>query len=337
MQITSIRLKNVRRFVEPVEIAGIGPGLNVLSAPNEAGKSTFFDALHAAFFAGHRSWDRSLRALQPRAGGRPAGHRDLSRRGRRLAPAQDMEQDGQPPRGPAVARRRSGGPGRRGRTAAFRADRHARRRRPGGAVVGPAGTGRAGPGRRGAEGAAGDHGIRRGRGRGDDRRPADEGRVAGLRGVSRSAPDRHRPAEKGRRAGNRDRRGRTPRRPPRRADRAGRRAAGCARRPAPGARGTARASGSRGRGRPHPPAARGRGPAEEGARPCRADRTGAQPGRRTGGAARGSDRAHRAAGGGDPRTRRRAAGSCEISRSPPSRRKRTAMPRRPTATGPMRR
>lgn len=71
MQINSIRLQNVRRFVEPVEIAGIGPGLNVLSAPNEAGKSTFFDALHAAFFAGHRSWDKALRGLQPKAGGDP--------------------------------------------------------------------------------------------------------------------------------------------------------------------------------------------------------------------------------------------------------------------------
>ena len=45
MKIRSIRLENVRRFVAPVEIAGIGDGLNVLTTPNERGKSTFFDAL----------------------------------------------------------------------------------------------------------------------------------------------------------------------------------------------------------------------------------------------------------------------------------------------------
>ena len=35
MKIHAIRLENVRRFVDPVEIAGIGDGLNVLTAPNE--------------------------------------------------------------------------------------------------------------------------------------------------------------------------------------------------------------------------------------------------------------------------------------------------------------
>ena len=37
MKIRAIRLENVRRFVSPVEIAGIGDGLNVLTAPNERG------------------------------------------------------------------------------------------------------------------------------------------------------------------------------------------------------------------------------------------------------------------------------------------------------------
>ena len=45
MKIRAIRLENVRRFVEPVEITGVGDGLNVLTAPNERGKSTVFDAL----------------------------------------------------------------------------------------------------------------------------------------------------------------------------------------------------------------------------------------------------------------------------------------------------
>ena len=72
MKIRGIRLENVRRFVDPVEIAGIGDGLNVLTAPNERGKSTFFDALHAAIFKDRKSWDREIRALVPYVGGDPA-------------------------------------------------------------------------------------------------------------------------------------------------------------------------------------------------------------------------------------------------------------------------
>lgn len=71
MKLLSIRLQNVRRFTSPVEIGGIGPGLNVLSAPNESGKSTVFDALHALFFKDRKAWDKELRALQPHAGGDP--------------------------------------------------------------------------------------------------------------------------------------------------------------------------------------------------------------------------------------------------------------------------
>ena len=72
MKIRAIRLENVRRFVEPVEIVGIGDGVNVLTAPNERGKSTFFDALHAVFFKDRKSWDREIRGLVPYAGGDPS-------------------------------------------------------------------------------------------------------------------------------------------------------------------------------------------------------------------------------------------------------------------------
>ena len=72
MKIRAIRLQNVRRFVEPVEITDIGDGLNVLTAPNERGKSTFFDALHALFFKDRKSWDKEIRSLVPYAGGDPA-------------------------------------------------------------------------------------------------------------------------------------------------------------------------------------------------------------------------------------------------------------------------
>lgn len=72
MRILSVRLNNVRRFTQPVEIAGFTAGLNVLSAPNEQGKSTLFDALHALFFLDAKSWKRNeAAALAPHAGGDP--------------------------------------------------------------------------------------------------------------------------------------------------------------------------------------------------------------------------------------------------------------------------
>ena len=72
MKLRTIRLENVRRFVDPVEIGGIGDGLNVFSAPNEHGKSTVFDALHAVFFKPRTSWDREIRSLAPHVGGDPS-------------------------------------------------------------------------------------------------------------------------------------------------------------------------------------------------------------------------------------------------------------------------
>lgn len=72
MKLRTIRLENVRRFVDPVEIGGIGDGLNVFSAPNEHGKSTVFDAMHALFFKPRTSWDREIRSLAPHVGGDPS-------------------------------------------------------------------------------------------------------------------------------------------------------------------------------------------------------------------------------------------------------------------------
>lgn len=72
MQITAITLGQLRRFTDPVTITGLGPGLNVLSEPNEAGKSTLFDALYAVFFRSHRSFDKAVKALVPRVGGDPS-------------------------------------------------------------------------------------------------------------------------------------------------------------------------------------------------------------------------------------------------------------------------
>lgn len=81
MKIRAIRLENVRRFTDPVEITGIGTGLNVLAAPNEQGKSTIFDALHAVFFKDAKSWDKDIRALAPRAGGEPRVEVEIERDG----------------------------------------------------------------------------------------------------------------------------------------------------------------------------------------------------------------------------------------------------------------
>lgn len=71
MKLLSIDLADIRRFTTPVRIAGLGPGLNVLSAPNESGKSTLFDALQALFFQPHRSRGKEIMALKPHAGGAP--------------------------------------------------------------------------------------------------------------------------------------------------------------------------------------------------------------------------------------------------------------------------
>ena len=72
MKLRTIRLENIRRFIDPVEISGIAEGLNVLTAPNEYGKSTVFDALHAVFFKPRKSWDKEVRSLAPHAGGEPS-------------------------------------------------------------------------------------------------------------------------------------------------------------------------------------------------------------------------------------------------------------------------
>lgn len=78
MKLLSIRMNNVRRFTHPVEVQDIGPGLNVLAAPNEQGKSTLFDALHALFFFDAKSWkQKEAASLAPHAGGNPEISADI--------------------------------------------------------------------------------------------------------------------------------------------------------------------------------------------------------------------------------------------------------------------
>ncbi|MCV2870385.1 chromosome segregation protein SMC [Defluviimonas sp. WL0002] len=72
MRLRTIDITNVRRFAgKRASLSGIGDGITVLSEPNEFGKSTFFDALHALFFEKHRSHKAPVKALQPHAGGAP--------------------------------------------------------------------------------------------------------------------------------------------------------------------------------------------------------------------------------------------------------------------------
>jgi hypothetical protein len=72
MRLRAIELTNVRRFAgKRARLSGIGDGITVLSEPNEFGKSTFFDAIHALFFEKHSSRNAAIKALQPHAGGAP--------------------------------------------------------------------------------------------------------------------------------------------------------------------------------------------------------------------------------------------------------------------------
>ncbi|WP_425100534.1 AAA family ATPase [Tropicibacter sp. S64] len=71
MKLRALSLNQVRRFTSAIEIKDIGDGLSVLSEPNEYGKSTIFDALHAVFFKAHGSKDKDMQALRPHAGGAP--------------------------------------------------------------------------------------------------------------------------------------------------------------------------------------------------------------------------------------------------------------------------
>ncbi|ARW11117.1 AAA family ATPase [Acetobacter ascendens] len=71
MILTDIQLECVRRFTSPVRLEGLGKGLNVLAAPNEAGKSTLLMALRAALTLRHGSKAQPVKEMQPYGGGAP--------------------------------------------------------------------------------------------------------------------------------------------------------------------------------------------------------------------------------------------------------------------------
>lgn len=70
MKLLALHLTNVRKFAgKRASLTGIGSGITVVSEANEFGKSTFFDAIHALFFEKFSSSARSVKSLQPYAGG----------------------------------------------------------------------------------------------------------------------------------------------------------------------------------------------------------------------------------------------------------------------------
>ena len=78
MKLRALRLYNVKRFAgRGVAIENIGDGVNVLTAANEFGKSTSFEALHALFFQPHSGTPNSVKLLRPYAGGNPLVEADI--------------------------------------------------------------------------------------------------------------------------------------------------------------------------------------------------------------------------------------------------------------------
>jgi DNA repair exonuclease SbcCD ATPase subunit len=70
VKLRKLTLQNVRRFANRTAALGpFGDGLTTISAENENGKSTFFDALHAIFFYEYGSGRKELKEMQPYSGG----------------------------------------------------------------------------------------------------------------------------------------------------------------------------------------------------------------------------------------------------------------------------
>lgn len=70
MKLRKLSLHNVRKFAGVTAVLGpFCDGLTTISAENESGKSTFFDALHALFFYDYGSGKKELKDLQPYSGG----------------------------------------------------------------------------------------------------------------------------------------------------------------------------------------------------------------------------------------------------------------------------
>lgn len=65
MILHSLELTHVGRFRETVRVGPFSPGLNILSAPNESGKSTALQAAARTLFDRHTTKSEEIKALQP--------------------------------------------------------------------------------------------------------------------------------------------------------------------------------------------------------------------------------------------------------------------------------
>jgi len=63
MKLTHVAVEGCGRFARPARIEGLGPGVNILSASNEAGKSTLFRAIRTCLFERHSSTKEEIAVL----------------------------------------------------------------------------------------------------------------------------------------------------------------------------------------------------------------------------------------------------------------------------------
>lgn len=71
MKLRAVRVRDVGHFSEGAAIEGLSGGLDVLVAPNEAGKSTLLRALEVVFFEKYDSANKRIQAITPVRGGSP--------------------------------------------------------------------------------------------------------------------------------------------------------------------------------------------------------------------------------------------------------------------------
>ena len=83
MRLIALRAAAFRRFIDGICVEDFAPGVNLLAGPNEAGKSTLFQALEAAFLLKHGATGAALDSMKPRSGGEPLVEADFETGGRR--------------------------------------------------------------------------------------------------------------------------------------------------------------------------------------------------------------------------------------------------------------
>ncbi len=65
MKIRALRLKQFKKFDQPILVQGFSEGLNIIAGPNETGKSTLLLALRAALFEYHKATTKAVKSLPP--------------------------------------------------------------------------------------------------------------------------------------------------------------------------------------------------------------------------------------------------------------------------------